>query len=183
MKVFFVFFFSTFLFAIIDQILNATWAKWYFKYGIPMYKRIGFLKSDVLLPTDAEHIQGIISDSSYTPILVKDLGNHYFAFREKLFDISKANYTPLMHGLLAIDPLKREMKIIGFANFYPIFFALTILSLIGEVLLSSKLFTIIPLIVIISIFVIIFYSIYNVQLKRFNVIYSSFVDSTLGGHS
>lgn len=68
-------------------------------------------------------IETAMSDSGWSaPMLVRQIGDNLFAFREKLLHFGMG-YTPVMHGIIKYDPYVGRIEVRGNANWFPIFFS------------------------------------------------------------
>jgi len=114
--------------AILDSILLGSWAPFYFRAGIIIFKK------ELLLPNainiDLKRLEDALSKSIMTPLLFKQIGEYEYAFREKLFDfrLIGLRYTPIMHGLLLTSG--STVKIIGKLNWFGLFFSITFIAIL-----------------------------------------------------
>lgn len=159
MKVFFFFFFGTIAIGILENILYAMWARWYFELGPRIFRLSVPINATVRLPISAENLQSLIPDSSYTKLLVKELADGKYAIREKGFEFSKMGYTPLMRGLLIVDQFSRTAKMEGLLNFYPIVFSFLVLAFALTFNIAALIF--------LAFLAGLEYWIYSIQSKRF----------------
>lgn len=181
MIVFLILFALVFMIAIIEQILSATWVRWYFKLGIPIFRRTTHLGPAISLPIAGNYLEGVIPSSNYIRLLVREVEKDKLAVREKVFDFPRWGYTPVMRCLVTIDPVRREVTALGLLNAYPVAFSLLILSIVPAVMLTGggpMIF--VPLLFIIFLFVI-FYSVYSTQAKRFGDICDALAGVKQGG--
>jgi hypothetical protein len=118
-------FFFAFLLAVVlvETFLSGRWIPTYFSKGISIYHHnITVISGIQRIPT-AELIEATLPESGWhAPILVRQIGENQFAFREKMFHFGMA-YTPLMHGYIKCDPYTGQIKIRGNANWFPVCFS------------------------------------------------------------
>lgn len=111
---------------ITESILSGRWAGFYFLYGLTLFKKSFTFAGDPHL--SAEELSQDFSQGISTPIVFHELDQDTIGFREKMFSFRLFNYTPIMHGLIRIDRIHREMSVTGYANWSPIVFAIVFLS-------------------------------------------------------
>lgn len=156
-----------FIIAIAEQVLSALGARWYFKLGIPIFRKTVRLGGEISVPMATSFLEGIIPSSSYARLLVRQVDANEFAVREKVFDFSRGGYTPVMRCLVTLDPIKREATTLGLLNAYPVVFSVMVLTLILDVMLAGEgLLRFLPFLFI-PFMSMLFYWIYSIQAKRF----------------
>jgi len=117
-------FFFVFLLAVVlvETFLSGMWTPVYFSKGISIYHRNITISPGIQRIPTAELIEAILPDSGWhAPILVRQIGENQFAFREKMIHFGMA-YTPLMHGYIKCDPYSGQIEIRGNANWFPVCF-------------------------------------------------------------
>ncbi len=108
--------------AILEIILSARWSPFYFTAGITIYRRIIAVSPDAVQTFSTDQIEAALPSSGRrAPILVRRIGINRLAFREKLFYIG-IGYSPVMRGLITCNPVSGKVEIIGFLNWYILFF-------------------------------------------------------------
>ena len=104
--------------------MSGRWKAPYFNYGIPLLgEDIAYYKSVSSIPDLCDRLNQAFKSSGYTQSLhFKDLSSDTIGFREKIFELSLFNYTPLMHGRILFDSANRVGRVTGFSNWFPIVF-------------------------------------------------------------
>ena len=101
---------------IIEIILASTWNPIYFRKGLLVYQKtynVGAKEISIPEPT----LLNEKYSSSWKPSFVfKKISANELAYREKIFQISFASYTPILHANLCYEPITRELKLKCFAN-------------------------------------------------------------------
>jgi hypothetical protein len=118
---FIVFVFVFGLYLVLELILDATWNPFYYRYGIPIYKRsLKAAPFSSWLPSATE-LKTAIPKDIWTEITVHQLGEDLRSFRENVVDwhIICMKYTPIMHGALKFDRTSGKVKVVGFLNLFP----------------------------------------------------------------
>jgi len=120
----FPFFFACLLAVLlVETFLSGRWTPIYFSKGISIYHRYFTVSPGFQRFPTAELIETTLPDSGWhAPILVRQIGEHQFAFREKMLHFGMA-YTPLMHGYIKYDPYSGQIEIRGNANWFPVCFS------------------------------------------------------------
>ena len=104
--------------------MSGRWKSFYFNYGIPLLSEdISYYRSDTDISDLCNRLNQAFKSSGYTQSLqFKELTDDTIGFREKLFELSLLNYTPLMHGRIYFDSNARAVRISGFSNWFPLVF-------------------------------------------------------------
>ncbi len=117
----------------VEAILSGRWNKFYFEFGVPLFKKtintkkIG-LKSNVI----AHNMNVQFKGTGYTSSLYfKEIDKNTIAFREKMFELSLFSYTPLMHGKIFLNPNNSNIQVTGLSNWFPIAFGILWYSALG----------------------------------------------------
>ena len=111
-------------FLLIESILLLSWNRIYFRFGIPIFvKRIPFLGS-LDEPFDAQYLEDNFEGVYVPNIFFRKIGSKECAFREKLCNFKIFSYIPVMRGLIRGDDGKKALCIIGYVNWYVVFFAM-----------------------------------------------------------
>lgn len=141
---------------LLESILLLSWIRLYFRFGIPIYvKRIPFFGS-LDEPFDAQYL-GENFKGVYVPtIFFRRMNSKECAFREKLWNFRIFSYIPVMRGLIKGDEENNSLCIIGYVNWYVVFFS--IFALISAILSSFPAWT--PLLILVVLF-------YFIQASRF----------------
>lgn len=113
---------------LLESILLLSWNSIYFRFGIPIYvKRIPFFGS-LNKPFDVQYL-GENFKGVYVPTMFfRELSSQECAFREKLWNFRIFSYIPVMRGLIKGDEEKKSLFIVGYINWYVVFFVIFALS-------------------------------------------------------
>lgn len=107
-----------FIFALIlfEVVLCALWSPFYFRYGIPVYRRtLSVGPGTVSVPT-ARQFRAALPDSGRSaPILVQQIGERSFAFRENLLHFG-LSLTSIMRGMINYDLSAGTVQVRGYSN-------------------------------------------------------------------
>lgn len=104
------------LVAIAEIALSGTWAEFYFRRGLPLFRRRVQLPG---IPALAEEeLAAAHSGGLSAPLVFKRFSAHEVAFREKAFGFHLFSYTPIMHGLIRYEPEEGCIHVIGWANWF-----------------------------------------------------------------
>jgi hypothetical protein len=103
---------------LVELVLSARWLPFYFKVGIPVYKRILVVQPGISrIPTAGEVEAALPESGKSAPILVRRIDDNSFAFREKLFYFGIV-YSPIMHGYMKCNPTTGKIITRGYLNWY-----------------------------------------------------------------
>ncbi|MCQ2579205.1 MAG: hypothetical protein MJ159_00735 [Treponemataceae bacterium] len=113
--------FAVLLFAIviIETVLSATWSKYYFLYGVPIFvKEIEISKISETKQRVSEFINNMDSKKGFSKYKGKEIFENNFAFRKKMITVSHyRNNFENIHGIISIDTEKRILKIKGYTGY------------------------------------------------------------------
>ena len=141
---------------LLESILLISWNRIYFRFGIPIYvKRIPFYGS-LNEPFDAEFLEKKFQGVYMPNMFFRKISSKECVFREKLWNFRISSYIPVMRGLIKGDEENNSLCIIGYINWYVVFFA--IFALFSAILSSSPSWT--PLLALAILF-------YFIQANRF----------------
>ena len=119
---------------LVEVILQLSWLKFYFRKGIPIYKKkypfFGSLKE----PFDPTYLENHFKSGRTCTIFFRKFNEFECGFREKLWEIKLFNYIPVMRGVIRGDENSQSFYIIGYLNWYILFFVayVLILSVIAD---------------------------------------------------
>lgn len=155
--------------AVLEIILSASWSDFYFRVGVPVFRKtfsyVGLTPTELRAEELSAQFEGKIAPS----ILFVRLSRCDIAFREKMLQWRVLNYTPLMHGIIRDDPVRQEITVTGHANWFAFAFLIWWYVSIFDFGLgrSELIFFAAPLLV--------YGLIYLIQYKRFSSVFRSVV--------
>ena len=107
----------------IDFISGLTWWPRYFRYGIPLFIRRRPLPRALPVLPEPGALDARFESGWIVPIVFKRLSPTEIAVREAFWrGFFKFTYLSLVHGLIEVDPNARELRIVGYANAFPLVF-------------------------------------------------------------
>jgi len=112
---------ALFLVVLVESILILAMNRWYFKVGIPVFRRRDQLVDDHAQLQSPDALEEQFASGPFDPILFRTKGENYIAFREgqtfrSFFTIS---YFTVMRGCLLYDPKARVVTTTGYVNLWP----------------------------------------------------------------
>ncbi len=157
---------------IAESILSGRWARFYFLIGLTLFKKSFTFAGEPHL--SAEELSQHFGHGISTPIVFHELDQDAIGFREKMFSFRLFHNTPIMHGLIRVDRSHREISVTGFANWFPIVFAIVFLSTFPRVLIEKEGF---------GFFILFFFAmlaiLYAIQFSRFIKIFEQVKERSL----
>jgi hypothetical protein len=119
--------------ALAEMLLSGTWARWYFRLGIPIFRREYESRAYAgELPT-AEALAEPLANSVFPAIVFRSFGDGLYGFRERAWPPSfRLSYTPIMRGIVRFDGTSSRVVVLGMANWFPLAFAYLWLSFVGS---------------------------------------------------
>ncbi len=117
--------------AVIETILAWRWVQGYFRYGIPIFRIRAQSHANPryanLIPDLSQAFRSrYLPDIEFCAFSDQEIG-----FRERLLTFRLITYTPLMRGLINVDPLSRDVVMTGHLNW----------SIIVGIVVFARLFT------------------------------------------
>jgi hypothetical protein len=112
--------------AIVEIFLLNSWNRWYFTWGIPLFRRKynnDGVSSLHKWPT-ASRIECLYTAKGiqFPAITVCELSTTEYAFRHKWFTFGQSRSFPVIRGLLLWDITSGAVIVVGYANWYTILF-------------------------------------------------------------
>ena len=103
---------------LVEWILSGLFNKFYFTFGIPLFRRELTCTSGETSPPPPEELEEALPSTAYYPLAFHELDESRYGFRERFWGggFFKFHYTPLMHGLLTFDRDTKRVRVTGFAN-------------------------------------------------------------------
>jgi hypothetical protein len=120
------------LIGVAEFVANVSWWRIYFSFGIPLYKRtIQVRAPEMNIPTTDDIEEYAISDNArHRPILVRQIAENSYGFRETFFPCIPFSFTymPVMHGYIHFDHQNNKIEIKGLVNWYISAFSFLVLA-------------------------------------------------------
>lgn len=107
-----------FIFALIlfEVVLCALWSPFYFRSGIPVYRRTFAIGPGTVSVPTARQFHAALPDSGRSaPILVQPIGESSFAFRENMLHFG-LSMTSIMRGMINYDLTAGTVEVRGYSN-------------------------------------------------------------------
>jgi len=117
-------FIGVLILVLVEMRLSAKWSPFYFNRGIKLFDRevisrgIEEIQDSTIISLNDSFKRSWWSSS----LVFRRLTESSIAFREKLFEFSLMNYTPLMHGKIIVDAQNDKVRVVGLSNWFPILF-------------------------------------------------------------
>ncbi|MGX9418190.1 hypothetical protein ACXJY6_04525 [Vibrio sp. RC27] len=124
-------FFFTILFVVIvvEMILNSTWNRIYFTYGIPVFSYQPSSRCSAQSVIDTEELEKSLQSPKYASFKVRRFSDEILGFREAAWGgLGKTSYSPMMRGKLEINN-KGQVKVTGFVNWFVIIISIAFIGL------------------------------------------------------
>lgn len=156
-----------FVVLIAELIVSGTWQSFYFRAGIPLFKKSIRLSSPPELSVD--DLNRRFERGVFMPLRFKQMSPHEVAFREAFSGFRLLSYTPVIHGLIRYDETTRELHMIGFANWFALLFIIVLIAIASSFPSSEVpfdvMFTVFPLAL--------FALLYFIQFKRYTGVFKA----------
>jgi hypothetical protein len=111
---------------LIELFLSATWSKFYFGWGIPIYSRAIPAREDFSWQLPVPSLKADVARRFWPLISFSGISAERCGFRESFlagFDLLRVPYAPIMRGVIVLDAARREVRILGLCNWYVLFAA------------------------------------------------------------
>jgi hypothetical protein len=154
------YFIGLFVIVFFEYFLSQSWNSWYFRTGIPIYrKNYSLPKGMQLLAHTVEAKWGV--DDWALNLTFKDIGEKEIAFREEFkYVFFGAKYTPIMRGLIRRNSAIDGVEIVGFLNWSVTGFAIVFTLASISIALCGIIF--------LTALASIIYICYRIQVQRFD---------------
>ena len=130
---YFVTFVGVLVLIIIEMILSGRWVPWYFRSGVPLFRRRLSWEGAVDLPS-VDMLEAF-GRAEWGPDLVfRQTDEYEISFRERAFQFTLLQYTPIMHGRIVLLREENRLLVEGRTNWFALAFCaflLLQLSMIG----------------------------------------------------
>ena len=110
--------------AVLDALLAATWSPAYFRHGLPLFFKRFPARPQWNPAFPAASLDAEFTRPCFYSLAFRELSPTVYAFRERLFHISWLRYLLVMHGLVEWDFARSRITVTGYANIFPVAFAL-----------------------------------------------------------
>lgn len=157
------FFIGFFTVALLEMALSYFWTPWYFRTGIPIYRKNYILPQRMQL--NAQSIKNKwVSDEFAAKLIFRDTGENEVALRESMKKefAFRFYYAPIMRGLIRRNPMNNRIEIVGFLNWSVIAIAITLSLLLIVSSLAGVIFNIF--------FIGVCYICYRIQSQRYEMV-------------
>ena len=98
--------------AVAEILLAATWCRFCYRQGIPVFKRELALPTSSSTKLDVCRLEAEVHSSLDQPVAFFEIGNAEYAFREKL-EFRLGRFAPVMHGQMMIDGQHGILRVVG----------------------------------------------------------------------
>jgi hypothetical protein len=119
--------------AVVEIILSSTWNAFYFRYGLPIFRRSYDTISGHYNVPSVEELEAALKSRFSHSVVFKQLDSHEYAFREKAFEFTWFHATPVMHGLLSWHPESGKVTIVGRVNWFIVAFTVIWFSMVRHI--------------------------------------------------
>lgn len=111
---------------LVEALLMAFWSRWYFAWGLPLFKQRIFVPAATLSHLPFNWLEGDYPPANWARIVFEPLSEDKCAFRETLVMPRGPGYVPIMRGLIEVDRRGREVQVIGRCNWSILLMAATL---------------------------------------------------------
>jgi len=153
---------AIFIIAITEMVMTRSWIPYYFKIGIPIYKKYISVSTDPNLTTDM--LSNKCKDLNLDQILIKQIDTNQIAFRESSVHRHFIASPAVMHGL--IEYREGKLQLTGMINWIVLVFLFMFIAMASGFVTSSD-FDLKYIILPIGVFTIL----YHKQFKQYNKIF------------
>ena len=167
---------------IAERIVSGTWQPFYFRVGIPLFRKSIRLSS----PPDlsVEYLEGQFEEGRDVALRFKQISLNEVAFREAFTMFRKfrasfrgpkegrksyRSFTHIMHGLIRYDEMTSELHVIGLANWFPPLTIVIIIAIFSSLSLPGDVPPLLGLVFIVF-FLALTASAYFIQAKRYTAV-------------
>jgi hypothetical protein len=146
---------------------------WYYKHGIRIYRKKGFLPPDINFPLGEDYFNEFIPKSMFMNISISPfIDPNIYAVRENIFYF-RVNYIPILRGVIRIDQKTKEFSFDWLLNLYSFLFIIDPILLSIGLSMRDMLSNIFRLYCIVFIF---FMFTFIIQNNRYNKIFSNIIN-------
>lgn len=145
---------------LIELFLSVTWKGAYFSWGLPIYSRRIPVAEGFAWQLPISTLRDGVTRPPWPTIAFSAISDVRCAFRESFFsgfNLLRVPYAPVMRGSIVLDHARKEIRIVGFCNWY-VLLALSVIF--GPAMIKDA--QVIPMVVVL------FGGSYLVQRARFN---------------
>jgi len=111
---------------LVEALLMAFWNRWYFSWGLPLFKQRIVVPAGTLSHLPFNWLDGDYPPANWARMVFEPLSEGACAFRETLLMPRGPGYVPIMRGLIVVDRRGREVQVIGRCNWSILLIAATL---------------------------------------------------------
>ena len=112
---------------ITELVLSVLWTPFYFKTGIPLFhKSFRFDDANDAPGISDTELSHAIKRIFTSPVLFHSLSTNEIAFRESWFGLRLVYYPPMMHGLIRVDDLNKQVSVTGYIYWWYLCFVVLV---------------------------------------------------------
>jgi hypothetical protein len=135
----------------VDVISGLTWWPDYFRIGLPLFVRGQPYTVAVPALPGSKALADRFSGSWVLPLVFRRLSPTEIAVRESFWGgFFRVTYSPLVHGILEINEVSREIRIVGRVNFLPLALVAVLAAPIVTQTGPANLFSIVLLVLLVA---------------------------------
>ena len=121
---------------VVDTVLLATWNPFYFRYGIPVFRKTFSIPSDASASLNAKGFPGQTDAVEIVPSMMgKALSKHELALRESI-DIEFLTYERFVHGYLVYNVETKHIELRLSANLFSAILSLSVIVFLTQAILK-----------------------------------------------
>lgn len=107
---------------IVEILLTVTWNRWYFTKGIPLMAWRTNMPSGDSSPPSPSDFEKLFHSKMFAPLLFREIQTDVYGFRQESWSFRRFQSTPIMHGKIVFDRQRRQVLVVGYANWWIVAF-------------------------------------------------------------
>lgn len=122
---------------LIELLLSATWSKFYFRFGIPIYGRTVPVPETFPWQLPISTMKAGVARRFWPVVKFSGISEERCGFRETFlagFDPFRLRYFPIMRGAIVLDMARRRIRVVGLCNWYAL---LAVILIFGPAMLRD----------------------------------------------